>query len=142
MSALGQKRKSERVQSMSASPPKADIRTQPRNVRFVPKADISRSLDQLVSSGEQRRRHGKVKRLCGLEVDDELILRWRLHRHVGWLLTFQDAVDVAGRLAEQVDKIRTVGDQATGRDHCMIEVDRGQSVPSRQRDYQITMNDR
>jgi hypothetical protein len=39
MSALGQKQTSERVQSMSALPPKADIGTQPRDVRFVPKAD-------------------------------------------------------------------------------------------------------
>ena len=40
MSALGQKRTSEHVQSMSALPPIADIGTQARNVRFVPKADI------------------------------------------------------------------------------------------------------
>src|SRR6516164_5175271 len=40
MSALGQKRTSEHVQSMSALPPKADIETQQRHVRFVPKADI------------------------------------------------------------------------------------------------------
>ena len=43
MSALGQKRTSEHVQSMSALPPKADIGTQSRNVRFVPKADIGTS---------------------------------------------------------------------------------------------------
>ena len=41
MSALGQKQTSERVRVMSALPPKADIGTQPRNVRFVPKADNS-----------------------------------------------------------------------------------------------------
>jgi|SRR6516164_8838537 hypothetical protein len=40
-SALGQKRTSEDIQSMSALPPKADIGTHSRNVRFVPKADIS-----------------------------------------------------------------------------------------------------
>src|SRR6516164_2928693 len=40
MSALGQKRTSEDIQSMSALPPKADIGTHSRNVRFVPKADI------------------------------------------------------------------------------------------------------
>jgi len=34
---------------MSALPPKADIGTQPRDVRFVPKADISISLT--VSAG-------------------------------------------------------------------------------------------
>ena len=40
MSALGHKRTSEHVQSMSALPPKADIDPQAANVRFVPKADI------------------------------------------------------------------------------------------------------
>jgi len=41
MSALGQKRTSEHVQSMSALPPEADIGTHPRNVCFAPIADIS-----------------------------------------------------------------------------------------------------
>ena len=40
MSALGQKQTSRHLQPMSALSPKADIGTQPRNVRFVPKADI------------------------------------------------------------------------------------------------------
>ena len=40
MSALGQKRTLTSAWAMSALPPKADIGTQPRNVRFVPKADI------------------------------------------------------------------------------------------------------
>src|SRR6516165_12799625 len=40
MSALGQKQTSAHVGVMSALPPKADIGTQPRNVCFVPKADI------------------------------------------------------------------------------------------------------
>ena len=42
MSALGQKQTSEKVRPMSALPPKADIGTQPRDVRYVPKADIMR----------------------------------------------------------------------------------------------------
>ena len=42
MFALGHKRTSEHVCAMSALPPKADIGTEPRNVRFVPKADIQR----------------------------------------------------------------------------------------------------
>ena len=42
MSALGQKQTSAHVRVMSALPPKADIGTQSRNVRFVPKADILR----------------------------------------------------------------------------------------------------
>src|SRR5262249_25936988 len=39
-SALGQKRTSAHVRVMSALPPKADIESQSRNVRFVPKADM------------------------------------------------------------------------------------------------------
>jgi hypothetical protein len=38
MSALGQKQTSEQVRAMSALPPKADIGTQPPDVRFVPEA--------------------------------------------------------------------------------------------------------
>src|SRR6516165_8207382 len=44
MSALGQKQTSEHDWVMSALPPKADIGTRSRNVRFVPKADISQLL--------------------------------------------------------------------------------------------------
>src|SRR5262249_54046567 len=56
MSALGQKRTSEHVQSMSALPPKADIETQSRNVRFVPKADICGAAIDVVSSAAPSRR--------------------------------------------------------------------------------------
>jgi len=40
MSALGQKRTLRSAWGMSALPPKADIGTQPHDVRFVPKADM------------------------------------------------------------------------------------------------------
>ena len=40
MSALGHKRTSEPVPSMSALPPKADITAAQTNVRFVPIADM------------------------------------------------------------------------------------------------------
>jgi hypothetical protein len=40
MSALGQKRTSRSVETMSALPPKADIAECDGDVRFVPKADI------------------------------------------------------------------------------------------------------
>ena len=46
----------------------------------------SRLLDDLVGCGEQRLRNGQTKRPCGLEIDNQLILGRRLHRHVGWLL--------------------------------------------------------
>ena len=50
MSALGQKQTSMHVQPMSALPPKADIGTQPRDVRFVPKTEVAviRSVELIV----------------------------------------------------------------------------------------------
>ena len=53
-----------------------------------------RLFDHFVGGGEQRRRHGEAERLCGLEVDRELVLGRCLHWQVGRLLAFQDAVDV------------------------------------------------
>jgi hypothetical protein len=60
MSALGQKQTSGHVRVMSALPPKADIGTQSRNVRFVPLADLCSAangslFDHLVGAGEQGR---------------------------------------------------------------------------------------
>ena len=52
MSALGQKQTSEHVRRMSALPPKADIGTESRNVRFVPKADIANLIKHLIGAGE------------------------------------------------------------------------------------------
>jgi hypothetical protein len=57
MSALGQKRTSRSVEAMSALPPKADIETQSRDVRFVPFPDILRSnektlFEHFIDTGE------------------------------------------------------------------------------------------
>ena len=71
MSALGQKQTFQSVRPMSALPPTADIGTQPRNVRFVPKADIA-SLDQLVSAREQRWWHYEAERLGGPYIDRQI----------------------------------------------------------------------
>jgi len=67
MSALGQKQTSAHVRVMSALPPKADIGTQSRNVRFVPKADILRGgrdwRYSITSSATARSCGGNVNRL-------------------------------------------------------------------------------
>jgi len=64
---LGQKRTFANVAPMSALPPKADIGTQPRNVRYVPKADIVRCGEKrcysITGAGEKRRRHWQAGRL-------------------------------------------------------------------------------
>ena len=62
------------------------------DVRFVPKADISLSLDHVVGTGEERRRNGQSKRLGGLEIEHQLVLGRRLYGQVGGLLAFEDAI--------------------------------------------------
>ena len=66
MSALGQKRTSEVVQSMSALPPKADIGTQSRNVCFVPKADIRILFEQLIGALLEKWRYVETERFGSL----------------------------------------------------------------------------
>src|SRR5262249_62156208 len=75
--------------------PEADMRGAARDVRFGPIADMAQLFDHLVGNGEQRLRNCQTERLCGLEIDNELILGRRLHRHVGWLLALEDAIDIA-----------------------------------------------
>jgi hypothetical protein len=45
-----------------------------------------------------------------------------LHRHVGSLLAFEDAVDVTSRFAILVEEIRTVRHQAAGGHKVALEV--------------------
>src|SRR5262245_47372975 len=135
---------------MSALLPKADMCGATRHVRYGPTADIDRSphcrrrlryRSEITSPLRSAATISPAwtKRLSGFEIDRQLKLGWRLHRHVGWLLALEDTIDIAGRLPERVGDIRTIGDQATGSDEEAFPVDRRQLVPRRQRDDQIAM---
>ena len=63
----------------------------------------------------------------------------RLHRQVGGLLTFEDAISVAARAVKLIDCIGTVGDQAAARNEEAFVVDCGQFVPGRKHHDQIAM---
>ena len=52
--------------------------------------------DHLVGSGEHRLRNGNAERLCGLEIDNKLILGGSLHREVRRFFALEDTIDVAG----------------------------------------------
>src|SRR5262245_26504659 len=67
-------------------------------------------------------------------VDHQLVLGWRLYRQVGGLLALEDSIDIAGRAPERVGRIRPVGNQSTAGHEIAKGVDRGQLVPSGQRD--------
>src|SRR5215470_20273654 len=97
---------------MSALPLKADTRGAIRHVGFGQKADIIiASFDRLVGTGEYCLRNCEAQCLSGLEVDNQLVLGRGLYRHVGRLLTLEDAINVARSPAVLVDVIRPVGDQ-------------------------------
>src|SRR3977135_2605215 len=68
------------------------------------------SLNHLVGSRDQRRRHGEAKCLCGPQVDHKLVFGWSLHRQVRRLLALKDAINVTGHLPGLVDEIRRTGD--------------------------------
>src|ERR1700726_3758582 len=63
------------------------------------------SLYHLVSAGEHLRGNVDAERLGGVEIDHQLVLGWRLHRKVRWLLALKDAIDVAGRAVVLCDLI-------------------------------------
>jgi len=65
-------------------------------------------LDHLVGSGKQRLWNRETERFCGPEIDNELILGRRLHRHIGRLLALQDAIDVSGGSPNRVECIGTI----------------------------------
>jgi hypothetical protein len=54
MSALGQKRKAQSEQMLSASPPKADIERHDRHVRFTPKAAVTPAILRIARSAASR----------------------------------------------------------------------------------------
>jgi hypothetical protein len=64
--------------------------------------------DHLVGACEQRRRHSEAQRLSGLEIYHQYVPDRRLHRQVGRLLAFEDAIDVTGRPLMRVDWIRPI----------------------------------
>src|SRR5262245_59553590 len=97
----------------------------------------SRLLDDLIGGGEQRLRNGQTERLCGLEIDNQLVLGRRLHRHIGWLLALEDAIDIPRGPPDCIVWIRSVRDQATVHGVITIRINGRQFVASGKTDYEL-----
>src|SRR5262249_3445146 len=86
-------------------------------------------INHLVSASEQSRRHLDPERLGSFEIDDKFVLAWGLHGQVGWLLTFEDTVDIARRLSELVQQVGAIGYKRPVDDMGAIKMDCWQFVP-------------
>ena len=109
------------VSALVRFPPTSDIDWRGRYGRKVPGAAVSRCsnvgaelFDHLVGAGKQRRWDFNADRPRGLQIDHQLVLGWRLHRQIGRLLTLKNAIHVASCVPERVNRIRPIGEQATG----------------------------
>src|SRR6516164_5119553 len=121
---------------MSALPPKADIGTHSRNVRFVPKADkVRRSkrglFDHLVGAGKQCRRYLQAKCFRGPEVDHELKFRRLYHWQVRRLGSLENPPNVDPLLAKRIRNVSSVTDEATGLGIVTYRIYRGNHVTRR-----------
>src|SRR6476661_5205019 len=73
-----------------------------------------RLLDHPIGANKQRLRNREPQRVGGFQVDDQLVLSWRLHWPVRRFRTPQNSVDVGRGTSKLVGKVRSVGKQTAG----------------------------
>jgi hypothetical protein len=76
-----------------------------------PKIDL---FNHVIRSHQHVRWNSQADLLSCFQIDDQLELRWLLHRQIGGLGAFEDFVDVDGGASEHVGQTRSVGYEASG----------------------------
>src|SRR6266511_3823371 len=79
-----------------------------------------RLLDDLIRPLQHRLRDGQAERLCGLQVDDQLVLCRLLHGQIARLGPFENLVHVGGGAPDLVVKVDRVGHEAAHLDKLPI----------------------
>src|SRR6516165_10011224 len=88
-------------------PQKQTLRSANAMSALCQKRTLERRLfDNLVGTAKQRWRYGEAECFGSLEVDDQLDGGRRLHRQIGRLLAFEDAIDISGRTTILVEIVR------------------------------------
>jgi hypothetical protein len=99
-----------------------------------------RFINHLVGERKQLIRHIQAERFGSLEVDDHFKFDWCLDGEVGWLLAFENPIDVGSAAPEQVDRIDAVGHQAAVGGVEPEGIDGGQPVAGSQRKNPIALD--
>src|SRR5215831_16304267 len=112
----------------------AKLRTHsPAGERQFSIARHARSLDHLISAGEDRRRDRQAERLCGVEIDNQLEPRRLLDRQIARLGALEDLPGVNADLAIDTGDAGPIADQAAGRSKLTPLIDRRHGTTRRQR---------
>ena len=93
--------------------------------------------DDLVGSRKQRRWHGQAKSLRCLQVYDEFVFAWSLHRQIGRFLAFQYAINVCSGPSILIIKIRPIRNQPASSNKCPLNVYRRELMAGRGCDDQL-----
>jgi hypothetical protein len=106
--------------------PASQVRKVPQPDSCTAKAGLS--FDHLVGTGKQGGRNGKVKRLGGAQINDELELGWLLNWKIRRLGAPQDLIYVGRSAAGQIENARTIRDEASSLNEIPNAIDGRQSV--------------
>src|SRR5215475_9810203 len=118
---------------MSALPPKADICSALARVRFWANSRLNAAqqkkkplFDHFVGAGEQRGRYCEIKRLRGLEIDDELKFGGLLNRELVRFSSLENTINISRSLLPQGVIVDPIRNQPAVRHKKAIGVDRRQ----------------
>src|SRR4051812_16823039 len=100
------------------------------------------SFNHLVRTGEELSRQIEAERLCGLQIDYQLIFRGCLYWQIRRLLTFQDAINVGSRAPIRIDEVGTIRNQATADDKGSPRINCRQTVAGGEFDDLLAVDNR